>query len=172
MIAISYRNANFHRAWIVESVVTAVVLALNIMSSFRLGELGLGVLAFVAGSALYHFASWHWAVLEVRPDGVTVSDLFGRHSLTWADVDAFEIRPPRQRSPLMLMSRPWADQARVRLADGARLRIRAVEPYHGSAAPTLFSLRTTTKADELVASLNQLRAERVVAVPATSLVAV
>ena len=161
MIEIKYRNANVLRAGIAESIIAVALLAINIVSSFRLGELGIGALAFVAGSALYHLASWYSAVLEVGSKGVTVSDVFVRRELAWDAVAAFEIRAPGRRSPLMLLAHPWADQAKVRLTSGRRLQVRAIEPYHGSGAPTLFALRSTTKADEWIAALNLLRSESV-----------
>ena len=153
------RNANFRRAFLGEAAVFTLLVAFNVATGFRLGELGIGVLVFVGGPAIYHLVSWRRATLEVGVDGIVLSDLWVRRRLDWPEIESFGIRAPGRRSLLMLLAAPCADQARVLLRDGSRARIRAVQPYHGGAAPSLFQVRGMTDSDRLVDRLNQLITE-------------
>jgi hypothetical protein len=152
----SFRNPNFARAgaewFVLAGLLLAATLAVN--SAYRWIAAALCVGSAMASA--FYFLSWRHADLEVTREGVAVGGVFRQHSLTWGQIVRFEIREPARRTLFMLAFHWWADQATVRLVDGSRLRVRALEPWHGFTAISYFAITRHTKSDEAVDRLNDL----------------
>jgi len=98
--------------------------------------------------------------LVVSEDGLTLGGVRRSRQLGWDDIARFEILDPGGRTPFMLAFAPWRDQAQAVLHDGTRVRLRAIEPWHGFTALTYFAIQRGSKADQTVESLNDVLARR------------
>lgn len=156
-IPATIRNANFLKNGLVWLGLAAIALIANVASAFSAGWVGLVLLVIPAVVATACLALWRTYELAISKHGVRIGRPLKDLVLGWPDILRFEIREPARRTPFMLNFRPWADQARVVLADGTTHRVRAVQPWHGFTALTFFSITGPTAADAVVDTLNHLR---------------
>ncbi len=153
-------NSNFLRAVFEWAIVAAFFWVATVSAADQTKWLPAALAAAATFVVVVYAISWAWADLLVSEDGVRVGGVFRRRSLRWDEIGSFAIREPWKRTPFMLSFAWWIDQARVTLVDGSRIRVRAVEPWHGFTVWTFVAIQRRTAADETVSWLNRLRSER------------
>lgn len=153
-LGVPIRNPNYLKLGISWLVVGAAALAVNIVSSFRLEELG----AFILGAPVLFGAvevvKWQRVFLRADSSGITEQRVARCRSFAWSEIDQFDICEPGQRTPLKLSFAWWADRCSLRLVTGDRHAVPAVQPYHGFTILTFLNLRRWTNADAVVDELN------------------
>jgi hypothetical protein len=154
-VPVTFRNWNFAKNAVVYAVCSGALLWLNVVSSWGLQWLGIGLLAAAAASTAFFTASWYVAVLRVDCDHVYLGGLTKRMRIAWDDIDAFSIMAPADRTPFMIVFGPWRGQAHLLLRNGQSHRVRAVEPRYGFTSLTFVNVREVTDADRKVQWLNR-----------------
>lgn len=155
-LGVPIRNPNYLKLAISWFVVGAAALAVNAISSFRLRELGVFILAGPLLLSAFELLKWQRVTLGPDSTGVTEHRLLTRRTIAWSEIDRFEISDPVDRTPLMLSFAWWADRCAVRLVGGRRHSIPAVQPYHGFTILSVLNLRRWTSADVIVDELNAM----------------
>lgn len=155
-LGVPIRNPNYLKLAISWFVVGAAALAVNVVSSFHLEELGVFILGGPLLLGAFELLKWQRVTLRPDPTGVTEHRLLIRRTIAWSEIDRFEISEPGERTPLMLSFAWWADRCAVRRVDGRRHSIPAVQPYHGFTILTVLNLRRWTSADAIVDELNAM----------------
>jgi hypothetical protein len=159
-LPVTFRNWNFAKSAIAFAILSGALLWLNLVSSWSLEWLGIGLQAATIAATVYFATSWLTAVLHVDFDGVRLRDLTKRTWIGWDDIEAFSIIDPADRTPFMLNFWPWRDQAQLLLTSGESKRVRAIEPRHGFTVLTLLMIRGVTGADQTVEWLNRFARTR------------
>jgi hypothetical protein len=159
-IPTTFRNWNFAKSTVAYAAISAALLCLNVVSSWRLAWLGIGLLTVAAAAALFFAASWFLAVLRVEFDHVRLGGLTKRCDIPWDAIEDFSIMDPGDRTPFMINFWPWRDQAHVLLRSGESRRVRAIEPRHGFTVLTYAMVRGDTDADQKVDWLNRFARTR------------
>lgn len=149
------RNPNFLKLGITWLVVGIAAVGLNVVSSFRLEEVGV---LFAGGPLLlgaFELMKWRRTYLIVESSGITSHRIAQTLACAWEEIDGLDLLGPGERSPFMLNFAWWADRASLRLVAGTRHPVPAIQPYHGFTSLTFLKLRQWTSADELVDQLNR-----------------
>jgi hypothetical protein len=153
---VSIRNPNFLKLGITWLVVGCAAVAINVVSSFRLEEVGV----LLAGGPLllgaFELMKWRRTYLVVESSGITSHRIAQTLACTWDEIDGLDLLGPGDRTPFVLNFAWWADRASLRLVTGTRHPVPAIQPYHGFTSLTFLKLRQWTTADELVEQLNQM----------------
>lgn len=164
-VPVTFRNWNFGKSTLMFALLAGLLAWMNVVSSWRLEWLGIGLLVAAVVGTLYFAASWWWATLSVDHDRVRVGGVVRRVTCEWGEIERFTIMRPDDRSPFMLAFWWWRDQARLVVRDGSSRRVRAIEPRHGFTVLTYVQIKDETDADQKVAWLNQLVETRQSAAP-------
>jgi hypothetical protein len=155
-----FQNPNFARASFEWAVPAALFLFPLLFVPFAYKWFFGPVFLVTAGLSVYYFVARQRVDLVVSEDGLMLGGVRRHRRITWDEVARFEILDPRRRTPFMLAFAPWRDQAQAVVLDGRRVRLRAIEPWHGFTALTYLAVQRVNDADRTVESLNEILTRR------------